>query len=208
MRPVRLVLSNDYAVVLAGLAAMLEEHGDRVEVAELTTAPHISKPADVILYDTFGRLGQGDDKLRRIVADSDAKVIVYSWDNYPLDAALAHGAAGYLHKGLTAEELVDAILAIHEDGDDGRGVHPPRDITPDQTMDSWPGQEFGLSARESEMLSFIARGLTNEEITRRAYLSINTVKTYIRTAYRKIGVTSRSQAVGWALRHGFGADVP
>jgi DNA-binding CsgD family transcriptional regulator len=56
------------------------------------------------------------------------------------------------------------------------------------------------------MLTFIARGLSNQEIAERAYLSINTVKTYIRTAYRKVGVDSRSQAVGWALQNGFEPD--
>ena len=53
------------------------------------------------------------------------------------------------------------------------------------------------------MLTFITRGLTNEEIARRAFLSINTVKTYIRTAYRKIGVETRAQAVAWGYENGF-----
>ena len=206
MRPIRVVLSNDYAVVLAGLAAMLQEHADRIEVAEVTTDPHISATADLILYDTFGRLGQGDDKLRQIVAENDAKVIVYSWDNYPPEAAYDHGAAGYLHKGLDADELVEAIAAIHE----GREwTASPAETVPDnQTMRSWPGQDVGLSARESEILTFIARGLTNREITTRAYLSINTIKTYIRSAYRKIGATSRSQAVRWAVLNGFDSQEP
>ena len=49
----------------------------------------------------------------------------------------------------------------------------------------------------------ITHGLTNEEIANRAFLSINSVKTYIRTAYRKMKVSSRSQAVLWGVDHGF-----
>ena len=203
--PIRLVLSNDFQVVIAGLAAMLAEHSDRVEVVAVTTSPTISEEADVILYDTFGRLSTGDDKLRRIVAENAAKVIVYSWDNYPVDVARQHGAAGYIHKGLPPDQLVEAVVAIH-DGTCTESTPAPANLDEEQTMPSWPGQDAGLSPRESEVLGFIAHGFTNEEIAARAYLSINTVKTYIRTAYRKIGVTSRSQAVGWALRSGFDVE--
>lgn len=52
------------------------------------------------------------------------------------------------------------------------------------------------------MLDLIARGLSNQEIADAAYLSINSVKSHIRTAYRKLGVTRRSQAVGWVLQSG------
>jgi len=205
MRPIRLALSNDYHVVLAGLAAMLSEYSDRVEVVVLTSDRDITEEADVILYDTFGRLAQGDDKLRKIVEENDAKVVVYSWDNYPVDVARNHGAAGYIHKGLPPGELVEAILAIHQGSTDESAPAPDSDEA--RSMPSWPGQHAGLSPRESEILGFIARGFTNEEISRRAYLSINTVKTYIRTAYRKMGVTSRAQAVGWALRNGFDSET-
>jgi DNA-binding CsgD family transcriptional regulator len=51
----------------------------------------------------------------------------------------------------------------------------------------------------------IATGMSNREIADRSYLSINTVKSYIRSAYRKVGAERRSQAVLWALEHGFTA---
>jgi DNA-binding CsgD family transcriptional regulator len=60
----------------------------------------------------------------------------------------------------------------------------------------------GLTGREVEVLELIAEGLTNQEIADRVYISINSVKTYIRSAYRKIGVNSRSQAAVWGLQHG------
>jgi two-component system, NarL family, response regulator LiaR len=204
MRPVRVALSNDYHVVLAGLAAMLEPYRDAIEVVEMTTDRAMSEPVDVILYDTFGRLPGDDEKLENIVKENPAKTVVYSWDSYPVEVALSHGADGYIHKGLPPERLAEAILAIQ------RGEYRESALAAasdeDATMRTWPGQEAGLSARESEILSFIARGLSNEEIAANAYLSINTVKTYIRTGYRKIGATTRAQAVRWALTNGFEPD--
>ena len=72
---------------------------------------------------------------------------------------------------------------------------------------SGPGSDAGLSAREAEVLALITQGYSNREIAERSYLSINSVKTYIRAAYRKIGVTRRSQAVVWGLTHGFDAPA-
>ena len=77
----------------------------------------------------------------------------------------------------------------------------------DKVAGDWPGRDFGLSAREAEIIALITQGLSNQEIAQRSYLSINSVKTYIRTAYRKMGVASRSQAVLWGVRHGFQPDI-
>ncbi|GAB6987400.1 LuxR C-terminal-related transcriptional regulator [Nocardioides pyridinolyticus] len=196
-RPVRVAISNDYELALLGLAAMLARHPEHVRIVDIGTDPHPAHEPDIILFDTFGRLPDEDGKLRRMVAENDAKVVVYSWDDYPEAAALAAGAVGYLPKRLTASELIARLVAFH----DGTAPAPaPDDQDPQQT---WPGQVHGLSEREAEMLTFIVRGLGNEEIAARAYLSINTVKTYIRTLYRKIGVTSRAQAVAWGFRNGF-----
>ena len=71
----------------------------------------------------------------------------------------------------------------------------------------WPGRSAGLSSREAEMIALITQGLSNQEIAERAFLSINTVKTYIRSAYRKIGVTTRTQAVVWGVENGFKPDT-
>ncbi|WP_245156117.1 LuxR C-terminal-related transcriptional regulator [Nocardioides sp. 503] len=60
-----------------------------------------------------------------------------------------------------------------------------------------------MSSREIQILTLIVQGLSNQEIADAARLSINSVKTYIRTAYKKMGVTRRSQAVTWAVQHGF-----
>ena len=65
----------------------------------------------------------------------------------------------------------------------------------------------GLTEREVAVLELIAAGLSNDQIAAELFVSINTVKTYVRTAYRRIGAKSRSQAVIWAMQHGLGPTV-
>ena len=59
----------------------------------------------------------------------------------------------------------------------------------------------------AEVVALITQGLGNEEIADRMYMSINTVKTYIRTAYRKMGVNSRARAILWGVDNGFRPDA-
>jgi DNA-binding NarL/FixJ family response regulator len=198
MSAVRVALINDYEIVLAGLAATLANHSDRVHVVRLTTETGVDADVDVILYDTFGRL-PADERLHEVVGNNKAKVIVYTWASYPKGAFFAEGAAACVHKGVSAKELVDVIVAVHEGRDAQR--HDGDDD------ESWPGREHGLNAREAEILIFIADGLSNQEIAARLFLSINTVKTYIRTAYKKLDLTSRSHAVRWAIEHGLRPDA-
>lgn len=91
-----------------------------------------------------------------------------------------------------AADLVAALERLHP----GERVS---DRSPAGDLDGadWPGRGDGLSAREAEVLALITQDLTNDEIARQTYLSINSVKSYLRSAYRKIGGTRRSQVVLW-----------
>jgi two-component system, NarL family, response regulator LiaR len=196
MSAVRVALLNDYEIVLRGLEALLEKYTDSVEVVAAVVGDEATSHADVILYDTFGHRADGP-KLREVVEANAAKVVVYTWDTHPAESFYADGAAACVHKGTPGESLVEVILAVHE----GRPV-PTADTEAGEPGNGTVfGQEYGLSQREAEVLAFIAQGLSNQEIADHAFLSINTVKTYIRTAYQKIGVTRRAQAVLWALEH-------
>lgn len=64
--------------------------------------------------------------------------------------------------------------------------------------------EGSLTSREREVLDLIARGLTNHEIAEATSLSINSIKSFIRSAYRKIGVEKREHAIAWAVDRGYG----
>lgn len=202
--PIRLAIVNDYAVVVAGVAAFLSD--ERIDVVETGACLPVLTDVDIVLYDTFGQIqGDGID-LEDFVRDSGAKVVIYSWNLQPelIERAVAGGASGYLSKALTGPEIMDGLERImngeivilvgdHETSVGGAG--------------DWPGRSAGLSPREAEVLALIVQGLSNQEIADRAYLSINSVKSYIRFAYRKIGVDRRTLAVLWGLRNGFQPDT-
>ncbi len=201
----RVAIVNDYEIVIAGVAAALAPFHERVVVVELDSQLPVISEVDVILYDTFGQVqGDGVD-LEDLVHGSDAKVVIFSWNVQPelVDRALAKGAAGYLSKELNAEEMIAAVEAVCA----GEVVRPATGGSTGDERGAWPGRDHGLSAREAEVIALITQGLSNDEIAKMTYLSINSVKTYIRTGYRKIDVTRRSQAVIWGMKHGFEPDV-
>jgi len=202
--PVRVALMNDYEIVVEGLARLLEPYRDRIDLVELDARMPVSRPVDVILYDTFAQTQADRFPIDDILEGGRVgRVVVYSWNVHDelVNRALERGAMGYLSKGMSAADLVDAIERVHA----GEMVRDLSTIPEDYAGD-WPGRREGLSAREAEVLALITQGLSNDEIAHRTYLSINSVKTYIRSAYRKIGVSRRSQAVLWGVRHGFEPD--
>jgi two-component system, NarL family, response regulator LiaR len=206
MPPVRIAIVNDYEIVVSGVAAMLSPFSDRVHIVELDAGEPVISDVDVALYDTFGQVQGAQINIDQLVKNGSAKVAIFSWNLQPelVDRAIERGAHGYLSKALTAEEIVEGIEAIHR-GEVVRATRP-LDEEAEQSSGDWPGRRFGLTPRESEVLALITHGLTNQEIADRAYISINSVKTYVRTAYRKIGVSRRSQAVSWGMQHGFEPD--
>ncbi|MDP2773999.1 MAG: response regulator transcription factor [Nocardioides sp.] len=205
--PIRVAIVNDYEIVVEGVAAVLAPYRDRIEVVELDSRMPVVSDVDVLLYDTFGQV-QGDTvDLRQLIQGGSARVVIFSWNVQQelIERALAHGAAGYLGKTISAEELVKGIEAVHA----GQTVIAPVEgtVSDQHHLDTaWPGLDHGLSAREAEVVALITQGLSNQEIADRCYLSINSVKTYVRTAYRKMGVTRRSQAVLWGIAHGLAPD--
>ena len=203
-RPLRLAIVDDYAVVIAGVASFLAD--ERIDVVETGASLPVVSDVDIVLYDTFGQIqGDGID-LEDFVRDSGAKVVIYSWNLQPemIRDAVAAGARGYLSKVLTGPEIVAALERVMR----GEIVILPGDSeTSVDGAGDWPGRSAGLSPREAEILALITQGLTNQEIADRVYLSINSVKTYIRTAYRKIDVERRPQAVLWGVQNGFRPDT-
>jgi NarL family two-component system response regulator LiaR len=201
---VRVAVANDYEIVVVGIAGILQQFPDRVEVIELDSGLPVEAEVDVVLYDSFGQLQGTSMDVEGLVNGTSARVVVFSWNVQPelVEAALAAGAAGYISKGVTGEELVKLIEQVHA----GVQVVPEGDDEIAGEFGTWPGEAHGLSPREAEVLALICQGFSNDEIADRAYLSINTVKTYVRTLYRKIGVESRTRALLWGIDHGFRPD--
>lgn len=203
---VSLAIVNDYEVVMHGLQAMLAPFEDRVRVTALDD-PQIDSPVDVTLFDRFARgWAARSSALDAVLANPRAgRVVVYSWNVHPelVAQAMNLGCSGYLDKRSTGDELVAAVERIACGEVVISAPHPPtEEDQPGESGGDWPGRAHGLSAREAEIVALITEGLTNEDIARTCFLSINTIKTYIRSSYRKMGVTRRPQAVRWGLEHG------
>jgi NarL family two-component system response regulator LiaR len=152
----------------------------------------------VVLYDDFASTKQLGD----FVAAAGTKVVVFSSNTgwTAVQAALGAGCAGYVFKGSSEERLVTALERVYA-GE--RVVETGPDRADGTLAGVWPGREHGLTPRESEILALICQGLTNDTIAATLFLSVNSVKTYIRTLYRKIGVQRRSQAVLFGIGNGF-----
>ena len=182
--PTRVGIVSHQEVLGRGLAAMLAEHPDQVELTAVDDA-------EVVLYDVFGmHLVNGADLAPLL--HRGVTVLAVSRDLRPDLRArtLAAGAHGWVSMSVRSPGLVQAI----QDAAAGRGPSEPDDRL---------GKDVGLTPREVEVLALITQGMSNQDIAERLYLSINSVKTYIRSAYAKIEVTSRSQAVAWCLLNGF-----
>jgi DNA-binding NarL/FixJ family response regulator len=204
--PITVALVDDYDVVLKGVAAMFDRYRDRILITEMDANKPLKDSVDIVLYDSFAQPESDQDDIGVLIANPKARrVAVYTWNFHPalIESARRLGAHGYLSKTLPARDLVAALEAIHA----GEIVvnDPPGRARSASGLD-WPGRGEGLTDRESEILAIITQGRNNAEVAAMTYLSPNTVKSYIRTIYRKIGVSSRTQAVLWGVEHGFSPD--
>jgi DNA-binding NarL/FixJ family response regulator len=203
---ITVALVDDYDVVLLGVARMLDGYRDRMRVVEIDANEPVDDVVDIVLYDSFAQPESNQEEIAVLVGNPRAhRVVVYTWNFHPdlIDNALRQGAHGYLSKTLPARELVQALEAVHT-GEVVVSNPPPRARSAPGL--EWPGRQEGLTDRESEILALITQGKSNAEVAALTYLSPNTVKSYIRTTYRKIDVASRTQAVLWGVAHGFTPD--
>lgn len=213
-RPVRVVLVDDHEMVLEGLKAMLARFAGRVRVvgqagtaAEAQSVVSALNP-DVVLCDIRLRESSGLDLCRRLTEQDPARRVlllsVYDDEQY-LYQALRAGAAGYLLKRVSGEELVRSLEEVHAGQTVVDGTLAARVASSAARLDSgefWPGARVGLTQRESEVLGLIVAGLSNRAIASRLVIGDETVKSHARAIYRKLGVGDRAGAVAAALREG------
>jgi DNA-binding NarL/FixJ family response regulator len=200
--PVTAAIVSAHEIVRIGLAGMFDSRPGSVEVIDLDPGATGDRQPDVILYDVFGlHDGEGDD-LDRFVKDYDSAVVALARDLRPDLAARA--VAKGVDACVTLAGDVDEILEVIRSAVAGEG-QPDADGHGNDASGAYAvlGEDVGLTPRETEILRLLTLGLSNQQIADECFLSINSVKSYIRSAYRRIGVTSRSQAVVWCLQHGF-----
>jgi NarL family two-component system response regulator LiaR len=207
---IRVLIADDHAVVRQGLKTFLELQDD-IEVVEdvadgeAAVAAVEREAPDVVLMDLVMPGVDGVEAIRRIRAGRpQARVLVLSsfLDDERLFPAVRAGAAGYLLKDVEPRELVKAIRTVH--GGEAL-LHP---AVAARLMDEFAAgrpQEpstDGLTEREREVLTLIARGLPNKLIARDLSISEKTVKAHVSSILGKLGVSDRTQAALYAVRSG------
>jgi DNA-binding NarL/FixJ family response regulator len=194
----RLALAPDAPLVVAGLVALMARTAPEVEVTTLGSAGADPGRVHMLMYDPQRHRLAAFEGVRR--SSPQVLVIAFSWSTRPdvVDEARRDGAAAFMSKELADDEIATAIRALRA-GHRGRFLIEP--YTPAPTRGIRPR---GLTERELHVLELVTEGCSNDEIAKRLFLSVNSVKSYIRTGYRKIGATRRSQAVLWGVENGLG----
>ena len=197
VRRPRVAVVNDYELVVRGVAGMLAPFADRIEVTDAIVIDGVVRngPVEVALYDTFGRPHVERGSIERLVRDPEiARVAIYSFDNTEseLQEALAAGASAYLSKATPAEGLVSQLerVAAGELVTSAPGQLASATTRSDR---EWPGQELGLSEREAEVAVLAAIGQRNADIGQTLCIGVDTVKTHLHRAFRKVGVRNRTE---------------
>lgn len=200
---IRVFLVDDHLVVRAGLRALLNTQPDVEVVGEASSGEEAATaipPAspDLVMMDLdMGTGMHGAEAIKRLRSDGvDVPVLVFT--TYDTDAdvvrAVDAGAIGYLLKDSTPDEIFGAVRGAVA----GRSVLSP--TVASRLVQQMQRPQEALTARESELLSLLAEGMTNRELGKALFISEATVKTHLGHIYAKLGVDNRSAAVSVALR--------
>lgn len=194
-QPLRLALVNDYEIIVRGLHSMLMPYRERVVVVEHEVGGIPTETVDVALFDTFAGRRDALGRAAEMVERGNARhVVLYTWDASSefLEAAQSTGVSAVVLKSATGTDLVSALERVA--GGERLGL---------EHVTRGPGGEQGepLSMREREVLAMLALGSSNAQIATELFLSVDTVKTYVRRVFQKLGVRNRTQAAVLAQRY-------
>ena len=202
---ISVLIVDDHALFRAGLRSRLELEQDITSVGEAATAEEAVSKAhslqpDLVLLDLLLPGTSGQDAIPKLAKVSPrSRVLVVSSQAAPSSVrqALSAGAAGYVPKRASDQELVAAIRQVaagdgYVDPDLGATL-----VVPDRSAALEP-----LSERERDILQLLALGYTNQEIGRKRYISVRTVDTHRAHIMRKLGLETRAELVLFALANG------
>lgn len=180
---VRVAVHAEPPLVRAGLRGLLAFHDQLVVVdAERLGA------VDVVLVDPSRTTASEMADLVAWVRERDARLVAWSWREPQQRPRLGGEELPWVGKDADGSGLAQVLLAAAR--------RTPTAPAPPTASDP-TGEE--LSPREQEVLVLVAQGLSNREVAAHLFVTTNTVKTYVRTAYRKIGAHNRTQATRWVM---------
>jgi NarL family two-component system response regulator LiaR len=185
---VRVAVMSESRIVREGLGNLIEGLGNRAIVVDADFSHLHPAHVDVVIYDLGAAPGlTGYAELRRLVGLA-IPLVALVYDGVTSNGHRADlGCAQVISLDVSAGELLEVLegVALGPGGDRNERNRRPA----------------GLTNRELTVVALIGAGLSNKQIAERLFVSGNTVKTYIRTAYRKIGVQARIHAAMWAMEH-------
>jgi DNA-binding NarL/FixJ family response regulator len=202
---IRLLIADDHPVVRDGLRGMLSSQSDFEIVGEASTGAEAIERAlhlqpQVVLMDLRMPIGDGATAIAQIKAHQPA-INILVLTTYDSDAdilrAIEAGATGYLLKDAPREELFRAIRSTAR----GESVLTPTVASRLMGRMRAPAEE-ALSMREIEVLTLVAKGANNKEVSQHLHISEATVKSHLIHIFAKLGVNDRTQAVTTALQRG------
>jgi two-component system, NarL family, response regulator NreC len=210
---IRIVLADDHAILRAGITSLLNCEGDIFVVAEATNGDEAldfvnkHKP-DILILDLSMPKNKDMRVLKELTkAQSPTKVLVLTMheDHAYLRAVIKEGGAGYLVKRAADTDLLAAIRQIYNGGsyiDASLSAEALRYVL-NPTFATSPLPPLSvLSAREKQVLLFIAQGYTNKETANDLNVSVKTIETYRLRLSDKLGLRSRAQLVKYAIQSG------
>jgi len=204
---IRVLIADDHAVVRQGLRAFLEVQDDIEVVGEAADGAKAVKlteslAPDVVLMDLVMPRVDGIEAIRQIRASgSGARVIVLTSfaDDQKVFAAVRAGAAGYLLKDVSPNELAEAIRTVNR----GEALLNPAvaaKLMQEFAHEARPAASQSLTEREMDVLRLIARGRSNKEIALDLGVAEKTVKTHVSSILGKLQLADRTQAALYAVR--------
>jgi NarL family two-component system response regulator LiaR len=215
--PSRIILADDHPLFRAALRHLLTQQGSALEVvAEATDGPEALELCrrfgpDLVLMDLSMPKLDGIETTRAIKRELPRTVVLImtaSADPSDLAAALKAGAAGYVLKTATPEQITDAILRVLE-GESPLNQELAMELLLKKLMEEAPKETSlpaSLSPRELEVLRLVARGLTNQQIAKELHISVSTVKKRVQRIISKLKVSDRTQAAVRAIEMGLHSE--
>jgi DNA-binding NarL/FixJ family response regulator len=205
---IRVVIVDDHPALRDGVRADLERSGVATVVGEAADGEEAidvvrENAPDVVVMDLDLPTVRGVEAIRAIVQGSPgAKILVLSVSDAEGDVleAVKMGAAGYLLKTSTAEQLVDGVRRVH----DGDAVFTPAlaGLVLSEFRRSAQPEESGLTPRENEILRLVAKGYTYGEIAEQLFISRRTVQNHVRNILTKLQLRKRYELMRYAIRRG------